>query len=44
MDALEETADFLQICADFFSNAHSTRIKQVYSDFFVDVLDPIAAV
>ncbi|TPX59464.1 hypothetical protein PhCBS80983_g02476 [Powellomyces hirtus] len=44
MDALEDTADFLQTCAELFQNAHSTRIKHAYAEVFVQLLDPIAAV
>ena len=44
MDALEETAEFLQIIGEFFSNAHSVRIKHAYSEVFVELLEPIAAV
>ncbi|KAJ3161216.1 Cell morphogenesis protein PAG1 [Geranomyces variabilis] len=44
MDALEDTADFLQTCAELFQNAHSTRIKHAYAEVFVMLLEPIAAV
>ncbi|KAJ3152742.1 Cell morphogenesis protein PAG1 [Geranomyces michiganensis] len=44
MDALEDTAEFLQTCAELFQNAHSTRIKHAYAEVFVMLLEPIAAV
>ncbi|KAJ3277512.1 Cell morphogenesis protein PAG1, partial [Borealophlyctis nickersoniae] len=44
MEYLEETAEFLEICADLFQNTHSVRIKHAFADVFVHLLDPIAAV
>ncbi|KAI9091522.1 cell morphogenesis N-terminal-domain-containing protein [Phlyctochytrium arcticum] len=44
MDALEDTADFLQTCGELFQHAHSSRIKQAYADVFVQLLNPIAAI
>ncbi|KAI8820541.1 cell morphogenesis N-terminal-domain-containing protein [Fimicolochytrium jonesii] len=44
MDALEDTADFLQTSAELFQNAHTTRIKHAYAEVFVQLLEPIAAV
>ncbi|KAJ3080796.1 Cell morphogenesis protein PAG1, partial [Quaeritorhiza haematococci] len=44
MDALEETADFLQICAEFYQNAHNMKLKHAFADLFVELLEPIAAV
>lgn len=44
MDALEETAEFLAVCAEIFQNSHSIRIKHAYCRVFIDLLEPIAAV
>ncbi|KAL1921669.1 uncharacterized protein VTP21DRAFT_10311 [Calcarisporiella thermophila] len=44
IEALEETAEFLQSCATFFRSTHAIRIKRAYSTLFVHVLMPIAAV
>jgi hypothetical protein len=44
MDALEETADFLQICANFFNNSHSARVKHAYAEVFVELLEPVACI
>ena len=44
MDALEETAEFLQTCAEIFSNTHSQKIKHAFADVFVELLEPVAAV
>ncbi|KAJ3416925.1 hypothetical protein HDV05_007983 [Chytridiales sp. JEL 0842] len=44
MDVLEETADFLQICATFFNNSHSARIKHAYADVFYELLEPVSSI
>lgn len=45
MDALEESADFLQILADFFKNSPlNSSAKFRYAELFVDLLEPIAAI
>ncbi|TPX35897.1 hypothetical protein SmJEL517_g01822 [Synchytrium microbalum] len=44
MDALEETAEFLQTCAEIFSTTHSQKIKHAFSDVFVELLEPVAAI
>ncbi|OUM68331.1 hypothetical protein PIROE2DRAFT_39268 [Piromyces sp. E2] len=44
MEALEDTAEFLQVCSNFFQSAHSIKIKHAYAEVFVELLDPIAAV
>jgi len=44
MEALEDTAEFLQECSNFFQNAHSIKIKHAFAEVFVELLDPIAAV
>ncbi|KAG2181999.1 hypothetical protein INT43_006925 [Umbelopsis isabellina] len=44
LDALEETADFLQSCAGFFKNAHGAKIKHAYAKMFIQLLLPVAAV
>lgn len=44
LDALEETADFLSSCANFFRNAHGAKVKHAYSKLFVQLLLPIAGV
>lgn len=44
MDALEETADFLQSCSEFFQNSHAVKIKHAYAEVFAQLLEPIASV
>lgn len=44
MDALEDTAEFLQRCAEFFQNVHSIKIKHAYAEVFAQLLEPIASV
>ncbi|CAG8444465.1 573_t:CDS:10 [Acaulospora morrowiae] len=44
IEALEETADFLQSLANFLRLAHGVRIKHAYADLFVRLLMPIAGV
>jgi len=44
MEALEDTAEFLQVCSNFFQSAHSIKVKHAYAEVFVELLDPIAAV
>jgi hypothetical protein len=44
MDELEESADFLRVCGDFFQDTHSVRIKNAFALTFVDFLEPVAAV
>ncbi|KAJ3109558.1 Cell morphogenesis protein PAG1 [Phlyctochytrium planicorne] len=44
MEYLEETAEFLQICADFFQNSHSAKIKLAYAELFAELLEPVASV
>ncbi|CAG8450900.1 5227_t:CDS:10 [Acaulospora colombiana] len=44
IEALEETADFLQSLANFLRLAHGVRIKHTYADLFVRLLMPIAGV
>ncbi|KAJ3185369.1 Cell morphogenesis protein PAG1 [Gaertneriomyces sp. JEL0708] len=44
MDALEDSVEFLQTCAELFTNAHSTRLKHAYAEVFVGLMEGIAAV
>ncbi|CAG8647227.1 35844_t:CDS:10 [Gigaspora margarita] len=44
LEALEETADFLQSLANFLRHAHGVRIKHAYSRLFVRLFMPIAGV
>lgn len=44
MDALEETADFLEIISELFNNAHHVRVKNAYCEILVELLEPVAAV
>lgn len=42
IEALEETADFMQTLANFFSKAHSIRIKHAFAELLVGLLLPMA--
>ncbi|CAG8748822.1 5869_t:CDS:2, partial [Racocetra fulgida] len=42
LEALEETADFLQSLANFLRHAHGVRIKHAYARLFVRLFMPIA--
>ncbi|CAG8847458.1 20849_t:CDS:2, partial [Racocetra persica] len=44
LEALEETADFLQSLANFLRHAHGVRIKHAYARLFVRLFMPIAGV
>lgn len=44
MSALEATADFLQVIAVSFQNAHSTRTKHAFAEVLVELLEPVAVV
>ncbi|KAJ3121304.1 Cell morphogenesis protein PAG1 [Nowakowskiella sp. JEL0407] len=44
MDALEESAEFLSILADFFQRDSSARVKCAFAEIFVELLEPIAVV
>jgi hypothetical protein len=44
VDALEETADFLSSCANFFKNSHGAKVKHAYARLFIQLLLPIAEV
>ncbi|CAH1758177.1 13189_t:CDS:10 [Entrophospora sp. SA101] len=44
VEALEETAEFLQTLAKFMKAADSPKIKHAYADLFVRLLMPIAGV
>ncbi|KAJ3194719.1 Cell morphogenesis protein PAG1 [Irineochytrium annulatum] len=44
MESLEETADFLGICSEFFDKSHSQRIKHAYAEVLAELLEPVASV
>ena len=44
MDALEETAEFMQTVASFFTKANSVRIKHAYAELLISLLLPLASV
>ncbi|CAG8519511.1 8947_t:CDS:10 [Diversispora eburnea] len=44
LEALEETAEFLQSLANFLRIAHGIKIKHAYAELFVRLLMPIAGV
>ncbi|KAI8800528.1 cell morphogenesis N-terminal-domain-containing protein [Cladochytrium replicatum] len=46
MEILEETADFLQILAEFYQNTHnmSVKVKHAFADVLVELLEPIAGI
>ncbi|OZJ05245.1 hypothetical protein BZG36_02308 [Bifiguratus adelaidae] len=44
LEALEETAEFLQSLAAFYRSAHGSKVKEAYANLFVELLLPAAAV
>ena len=44
MNELEETADFLKVCAESFQDSHTIKVKHAFAQSFIDMLEPIAAV
>lgn len=44
MNALEESADFLQAITDLFQDSASTRIKLSLCDLYNDLLEPVARI
>ena len=44
MNALEESADFLQAISDLFQDSASTKIKLALCDLFNDLLEPVARI
>ncbi|KAJ3339164.1 Cell morphogenesis protein PAG1 [Gonapodya sp. JEL0774] len=43
VEALEESADFIETLAHHFHNAHTQRTKHAYAEVLVELLEPIGA-